>query len=119
VAQTLDIPRSLLRIVPPDESVATMDDYLQSYTHGFLRAFTKALHMPDPDKNDTRTTLASAYLWMTDDEYRDAMERIYKLLNPYRDPRGLAGEREHAFMLATYDTRLAGDERAAEEKERP
>jgi len=107
VAQTLDIPRSLLRAAPLDESVATMDDYLQSYTRGFLRAFARALHMPDPDNNDTRTTLAPAYLWLTDDEYRDAMKRIYKLLTPYRDPRGIAGEREHAFMLSTYDTSLA------------
>jgi len=112
VAQTLDIPQSLLRTAPLDESVATIGDYLQSYTRGFLRAFTKALHMPDPDKNgsnDTRTMLAPAYLWMTDDEYRDAMERIYTLLKPYRDPRGIAGEREHAFMLSTYDTSLASD----------
>jgi len=116
VAQTIEIPGSLLRIAPPDESVATMDDYLQSYTRGFLRAFTQALHMPDPDKNDTRTTLASAYLWMTDDEYRDAMEQIYTLLTPYRDPRGIAGEREHAFILSTYDTSLVGDERTAEER---
>jgi len=112
VAQTLDIPQSLLRTAPLDESVATMDSYLQSYTRGFLRAFTKALHLPDPDKNgsnDTRTMLAPAYLWMTDDEYRDAMECIYTLLKPYRDPRGITGEREHAFMLSTYDTSLASD----------
>jgi len=115
VAKTLDMPATLLQTVPPDESIVIMSNYLQHYTRGFLRAFTRALRMPDGGQQDTKTTLVPAYLWMTDQEYRDAGEKMYALLNPYRYPRGIAGEREHAMIFSTYDTSLDRPEGDAHE----
>jgi len=40
------------------------------------------------------------------------LEKVYALLEPYRAPRGVAGEREHAVTLFSYDTSLARDEHA-------
>ncbi len=109
VARTLDVPSSLLRTVPPDESVAVAGDLLRFFTQGFLRALAHGLRLPDWSEH--RITFAPAYLWMTDEEYGDALKKVYEVLEPYRAPRGVDGEREHAVTLFSYDTSLAREER--------
>jgi len=108
VARTLDVPGALLRTVPPDESVAVAGDLLHFFTQGFLRALAHGLRLPDWSEH--RITFAPAYLWMTDEEYGDALKKVYALLESYRAPRGVDGEREHAVTLFSYDTSLARDE---------
>ncbi len=108
VARTLDVPGALLRTVPPDESVAVAGDLLHFFTQGFLRALAHGLRLPDWSEH--RITFAPAYLWMTDEEYGDALKKVYALLESYRTPRGVDGEREHAVTLFSYDTSLARDE---------
>jgi DNA-binding transcriptional ArsR family regulator len=112
VARTLNVPGALLQTIPPDESIAATADMLQPFTQGFLRAVSRSLRQPDWDHHNI--TLAPGYLWMTDDEYRETLDKVHALLNPYRNPRGVDGEREHAFTLFAYDTRLARDEGNAE-----
>jgi len=108
VARTLDVPGALLRTVPPDESVAVAGDLLHFFTQGFLRALAHGLRLPDWSEH--RITFAPAYLWMTDEEYGDALKKVYALLESYRTPRGVDGEHEHAVTLFSYDTSLARDE---------
>jgi len=112
VAESLLVPGSLLQTMPSDESLATTSDVLQHFTQGFLRAFAHALRRPDWDSYNL--TLSPAYLWVTDDEYRETMDTIYAALTPYRERRGRNGEREHAFTLFAYDTSLARDEPEAD-----
>jgi len=112
VAESLLVPGSLLQTVPPDEGFAVTSDMLQHFTQGFLRAYKRALREPNWDSYNL--TLSPAYLWMTDDEYRETMDKIYAAFTPYRERRGLDGEREHAFTLFAYDTALVRDEPEAD-----
>ena len=115
VARALNVPGALLQTIPPDESIAATAAMLQSFTQGFLRAFARALRTPAGDEQ--RLTLSPGYLWMTDAEYRDTLEKVYDLFNPYRSPRGVAGEHEHAVTLFTYDTSLTREDGLAPEPE--
>ncbi len=73
-----------------------------------MRAFARALR--DGELEQCKLTFAPGYLWMTDKEYTAVMEKAFDLFSPYRSPRGLTGEREHAITVFTYDTALARDD---------
>jgi len=108
VARTLNVPDMLLQAVPPDDSIVATRDMLQFFTQEFMRAFARALRGGELEQ--CMLTFAPGYLWMTDEEYKAVMEKAFDLFRPYRNPRGLAGEREHAITVFTYDTGLARDD---------
>jgi DNA-binding transcriptional ArsR family regulator len=102
VARVFSIAPGLLRSLPPDESVATVTEFVQQILNDALRAFALDLRQPRPGSN--AGTLSETALYLTDDEARLLMGKVADLLRPYEEPRGVEGVRERTFVHLLYTT---------------
>lgn len=116
VARSLSISPLLLRSLPPDESVATIADFVQQILNDALRAFAQDLRATRPGTHVG--TLSDSTLYLTDDEVRPLLRQVADLLKPYEEPRGREGEHERTFVHLLYSTPPPLDEPLADEPER-
>jgi DNA-binding transcriptional ArsR family regulator len=108
VARTLDIRRSLLQSLSPDEHVAAVSEIFQSISQGFAGALARAADRA-PD-NRKQIVLARSHLWLTNEEFDRIQKEIQAILEPYEAPRGLEGETERSFIEIVYDALDASEE---------
>ena len=116
IARSLSISPTLLRSMPPDESVATIAEYVQQLLDGALRAFILDLQAPEPGTH--LSTLSDSTLYLPDDEVKPLLRQVNDLLKPYEAPRGVEGERERTFVQLLYNSlplRDDADDAEAEE----
>lgn len=106
VARSVSVPSHLLRAVPPDESLAVAGELLDIIRAEFMQALSRALQaLQEPEQAREKAGLSHELLWMTDDEFSQALSQIQAIFETYKNPRGLDGERERCFALMGY---LAG-----------
>lgn len=106
VARSVSVPSHLLRAVPPDESLAVAGELLDMIRAEFMQALSRALQaLQAPEQAREKAGLSHELLWMTDDEFSQALSQIQAIFETYKNPRGLDGERERCFALMGY---LAG-----------
>src|SRR5947209_2274242 len=65
IAREVNVPRSLLQRMSPDEVVSAMSDFLQDVQRSFMRAMTVNLDGEDGPKN---ISLTRSHFWLTDEE---------------------------------------------------
>jgi predicted transcriptional regulator len=114
VAWSLNVPRSLLHSLSPDEYIGAVGDILQEASESFLRALAHTDESSEGDQNNA--SLSRTHLWMTDDEFTAVVDAIEDVLQDYQSPRGIPGERERSFVHIIYET--AAGERESSSKRR-
>ena len=100
VARDLAMSPTLLQSVPPDEGAAALGEFLQWTAGGFLRAFRQRLGKQPPE--GAVASLNAGMLFLTQDEVAELLQQMHALTLPYAEPRGVPGEREHAFAQLLY-----------------
>jgi len=104
-------PHNLLQGVAPDEFIATVSQTIQRLAQGFLRALTKTTQQ-DGDHPDL-LLFGGSTLWLKPNELQPLSDAIQALLEEYKTPRGVEGEREVLLAMMGYDAQL-GAERGEE-----
>lgn len=120
VARSVSVPSHLLRAVPPDESLAVAGELLDMIRAEFMQALSRALQaLQAPEQAREKAALSHELLWMTDDEFSQAFSQIQAIFAAYKNPRGLAGERERCFALIGYQAGLPAEQQAAAPPDEP
>ena len=112
VARSLTASKMLLLNMPSDESLATMREFLDSISRGFLRA-TEFTIRNQQWENPKVWGLNSTQIWITYEEMKALARRIQVEFDKYAAPRGIEGEEERTIVMMGYDPRVA-EEGAAE-----
>jgi DNA-binding transcriptional ArsR family regulator len=100
VAKSFNVPDDLLRAAPPDEIIGAVRDFLQVVNQGLLDALGRA--STDGIISDAVTGLSSTSYWATDAEAKDLGSQIYQILQPYLNPRNIAGEHERRMVYFSH-----------------
>lgn len=100
VAKSTSVPDSLLRHIPPDDSLATLREFLRIIAQGALRSFERGLHGGQIERETM--SIGETTVFLTQDEAKDVSRRIADLLKPYVEPRGVEGEHECAMAHLLY-----------------
>ncbi len=104
VAHSLEVPKTLLRSVPPDESIAAMSEVLQSIVDNFMRDVSRVAH--EQAWTEEPIALCNSEAWLTADEFRLVTKQLQAILKPYEERRNIAGEQQRTFVLMGHTTRL-------------
>jgi DNA-binding transcriptional ArsR family regulator len=119
VAKCLNVPGTLLMLMPPDDRIAAANEFLQSVTQGFMRALAYALEKQVFEGEDAPALgIVGGQVWMTNDEVKALVKGVRDLVEMYSVRRGIAGERERTVQVIAYETLPPADQeqrtRAAE-----
>jgi DNA-binding transcriptional ArsR family regulator len=111
VARKVDVRRSFLESLSPDEHVAAVTEVFESLAQDFARALARAVRQEAG--RDKQIVLGRTHLWLTNEEFKRLSAEIQALLEPYEAPRGIEGETERAFIEIIYDARDAQQDDAS------
>ncbi len=119
VARNLQAPPQLLQSSDPDEIAGAITEMFSNLSQNLLTA----LRHIGPEKGESFESYALALggetIWMTPTEFQQTIKAASDLFKPYRERRGIEGEREAQVTIVGYDTQLATrDERDERDDER-
>ena len=100
VAKNISASETFFQRVPPDETIAAVHEMFQQISQRFLQVLT--LVTSQPPKEHISAHLNGEQLWLTNEEYQQLVKQIGALIEPYRHPRGSAGEQEYTFIEMLY-----------------
>ncbi len=111
VARNLSVPPTLLQQTPPDELLATFNEYMQAAIAGFMSAASTILRTRPEALTDKSTmmSIGGSTLWLTPDEFCEFAKQVQALFERYSQRRGIDGEREVVLFELAYDARLSGE----------
>lgn len=107
IARVLAVSPDVLRMVTPDESLALIEGVMRSQMAAYLDAVQRTIRTKRWGEDIIAFTTGS--LWMTNDEWQQAVKRMEELLLPYRTARGLSDEREIAFSLMAHHLEIPAE----------
>lgn len=111
VARSLNVPGTLLMMMPPDDRIAAANEFLQIVTQGFMRALAYALEKQVFEGEDAPALgIQGGQVWMTNEELKDLSKGIRDLVDMYSVRRGIPGERERTVQLIAYETLPPADQ---------
>lgn len=114
VAWSLNLPETLLTRLPPDETIAQTNEFLQIIVQGYMRAMTQAVRTGLIEGKDALAfSLGAAQIWVTPAELKRILGQLQEVLKPYSAPRGTEGEREVTFAHVVYEAALSDAENPA------
>ena len=96
VAKDISVSKTLFLTAPLDESLAMSGAWFDQVKDGFQQAFRVALERKDEQPN---LILAFTHIHATPDEHKQLAQKLYELLKPYENPRGVEGEQ--LMLIAT------------------
>jgi predicted ArsR family transcriptional regulator len=108
IARQISAPHSLFQSVPSDESLAVLNEALQSVVRQFMRVFARRVQEPEGQADPL--TLQIGNYWMTGEECRETSRQIEALLKPYEERRGLPDERQRTFVSIAHTTPPAAEQ---------
>ena len=117
VAKVLSVSPDVLKMVAPDESLALIEGVMRSQTVSYLDAVRRTIRTKRFGEDIVAFTTGS--LWMTNDEWEQAMKRIEEILLPYRAARAAPDEREIAFSLMAHHLESPAEEALPETNPAP
>jgi hypothetical protein len=112
IARQISAPHRLFQGGPSDESLAVLNEALQSVVRQFMRVFTRRVQ--EPEGQSDPLTLQIGNYWMTDEESRETSRQIEALLKPYEERRGLPDERQRTFVSIAHTTPPATEQEESE-----
>jgi hypothetical protein len=102
IARQISAPQSLFQSLPPDESLAALNEVLQTVVRQFMRVFARRVQEPEGQSDPLALQLGN--FWMTDEEVRETNRQIEALLRPFSERRGLPDERQRTFVSIAHTT---------------
>lgn len=108
VAKMLTVSPDVLKMIPADESVTLIEGVMRSQMASYLDAVRRTIRTKRFGEDIILFTTGS--LWMTNEEWQQAMQHVEDLLLPYREARALPGEREIAFSLMAHHIESPADQ---------
>ncbi|MEO7003037.1 MAG: helix-turn-helix domain-containing protein [Ktedonobacterales bacterium] len=106
VARNYRAPANLLQTVPRDDFIATVSETISRLSQGFLRALTTT---QDSEQHPDMLLFGGSTLWLKPGELTVLMDQVQHLLDPYKEPRGVDGERELMLLMMGYDAQLGAE----------
>lgn len=121
VAKSLNVPGTLLMMMPPDDRIAAANEFLQIVTQGFMRALAYALEKQVFEGEDAPALgIQGGQVWMTNSELKELSKGIRDLVDTFGVRRGIPGERERTVQLIAYETLPPADqEQSARTRDTP
>ena len=111
VAKSLNVPGTLLMMMPPDDRIAAANEFLQIVTQGFMRALAYALEKQVFEGEDAPALgIQGGQVWMTNSELKELSKGIRDLVDMYGVRRGIPGERERTVQVIAYETLPPADQ---------
>lgn len=123
VAHNLSAPTQLLQSSEPGEIVSAVNDIFSNLSRSFLTALQRITAEGGASYDSYAMGLGGDTVWMTPEEFKQALKAVSEIFKPYKDRRGLPDERAAQVTIIGFDTQLAmPDENAslpATPEERP
>lgn len=110
VAREINMPKTLLSGMAPDEATAMLNEIIQPFFQGSTRAAGQMMRLSPEDQSDHVFAFTPGHYWMTAEEFGQMSRQIQALLQPYEKPRGIDHEQEQTVVWMAYTTALAGTE---------
>jgi DNA-binding transcriptional ArsR family regulator len=119
VARDIEIPKTLLSGVTPDDAVLLFTEIIQPYFQGITRAAGEMLRLAPDEQSEHILHFTPGHYWMTTEEFGQISQQVNTLLQPYERPRGHEHEHEQTVLWMAYPTAFAGNEQEATEAASP
>jgi len=114
IARNLNAPSQLLQSSEPGEIAGAITEVFSNLTQSFLTALARINAEGADSFEGYAIGLRGDTVWMTPEEFRQALKAVDTIFTPFRMRRGIADEREAQVTIIGYDTQLATpDEPAA------
>lgn len=113
IARNLIVPPQLLQTAKPEEVAAAVNEIFTNLSQSFLAALRHGLPTDGAPLTTLGPGMENATLWMTPDELKETLKSITSMLEPYRAPRRVPGEREGQIAIISFDAQLAQEGVAA------
>lgn len=117
VARNLQAPPHLLQSSDPGEIAGVITEMFSGMSQSFLTALRRIAQEKAESFDSYLLSLGGDSVWMTPDEFKATVKAAGDLFAPFRERRGIPGEREAQVMIIGYDTQLAFRDERAEERE--
>lgn len=119
VARNLQAPPQLLQSSDPDEIAGAITEMFANVSQSLLTALRHIAAEKGESFESYALALGGETIWMTPAEFQRTIKAASDLFKPYRERRGIEGEREAQVTIVGYDTQLATrDERDERDEER-
>ena len=110
VARNLAVPKTLLRHASPDESIEATTELLQAIVLHFTHAFQHVIRTQS--WNDETMGMDYTDVWLTPDEYREAVGKMRDVLKSYEGRQAGEGRRLISFLHLSHPS-VAGSAQTA------
>jgi DNA-binding transcriptional ArsR family regulator len=116
IARNLAAPPQLLQSSEPGEIAAAITELFSNLSQSFLTALSRVSAEGAASFEGYALGLGGDTVWMTPEEFHQALKAVDAIFTPYRTRREIPNEREAQVTIIGYDTQLAiQDEQAAEQ----
>ncbi|MBA2287282.1 MAG: helix-turn-helix domain-containing protein [Ktedonobacteraceae bacterium] len=119
VARDINIPKTLLLGMAPDEAAAMLNEVIQPFFQGITRAAGQMMSLSPEAQSEYVFQFAPDHYWMTAEEFGQVSKQMSTLLQPYERPRGIDREHEQTVLHMAYTTLFAGTEQGIAEAATP
>ncbi len=109
-AKNIQLSPDLLRTSPPSEAEAMLSEWFQMLMREDMHAVARAVANPDAHEP---LDLQNEYIWATNEEFKQTMERINEAVAPLRAPRSGAAVHEWSISIIAHRSRPSGEEIAS------
>lgn len=110
IARNLRVPATFFQQASPDEVAEAVNGMFNSIVVGFKTAMSRLIENKVANFDASMLTFSNDVAWMTEDEFRSALQSLQATLKPYLERRGVVGEHEINMTIISYDSRLARQE---------
>ncbi len=115
IARTLNAPSQLLQSSEPGEIAAAITEMFSNLSQSFLTALGHINAEGAESFEGYAIGLGGDTVWMTPEEFRQALKAVDTIFAPFRMRRGVADEREAQVTIIGFDTQLATPDEPAHE----
>jgi DNA-binding transcriptional ArsR family regulator len=115
VARNLIAPSQLLQSSEPGEIAAAITEMFSNLSQSFLTALARISAEGADSFEGYAIGLGGDTVWMTPEEFRQALKAVDTIFTPFRMRRGVPDEREAQVTIIGYDTQLATPDEPAHE----
>ena len=117
VARNLQAPPQLLQSSDPDEIAGAITEMFANVSQSLLTALRHIAAEKGESFESYALALGGETIWMTPAEFQQTIKAASDLFKPYRERRGIEGEREAQVTIVGYDTQLATSDERDDERQ--
>ena len=115
IARNLNAPPQLLQSSDPGEIAAAITEMFSNLSQSFLTALGRVSAEGAESFEGYALGLGGDTVWMTPEEFRQALKAVDAIFTPFRKRRSIPDEREAQVTIIGYETQLATPDEPAHE----